>query len=296
MNLNQLYYFRTVAHLQHFRQAAQELNISQPSLSYAISMLEEELGTFLFEKQGRNVSLTKYGKLYLSYVEQALETLELGEKKLRNLTSSSKGHIDLAYISPLAPTFIPKTVRQFLDIEKNKGISFSFRQGITDDLVAGLKDSKYDLVFCSYIENEPDISLELIFEDNFVAVVPIGHPLCNKDSISIEELITYPLVAYGKETAIGKTMKSIFDKLNLKPNIICESEGESGIYGLVAEGFGVALSAVSPDIKNFNVKMIKISNTEFKRQVYLAYKKNTYLSPAVKEFIKYIHSLPKIDL
>ena len=296
MNLNQLYYFKTVAHLQHFRQAAQELNISQPSLSYAISMLEEELGTFLFEKQGRNVSLTKYGKLYLSYVEQALETLELGEKKLRNLTSSSKGHIDLAYISPLAPAFIPKTVRQFLDIEKNKGISFSFRQGITADLIAGLKNSKYDLVFCSYIENEPDISLELIFEDNFAAVVPIGHPLCNKDSISIEELTAYPLVAYGKETALGKTMKNIFDKLNLKPNIICESEGESGIYGLVSEGFGVALSAVSPDIKNFNVKMIEISDTKFKRQVYLAYKKNTYLSPAVKKFIQYIHSLPEIDL
>ena len=75
MNLNQLYYFKTVAKLQHFRNAADELNISQPSLSQAISNLENELGTYLFERHGRNVKLTKYGKLYLEYVEEALNTL-----------------------------------------------------------------------------------------------------------------------------------------------------------------------------------------------------------------------------
>ena len=86
MNLNQLYYFKTVAKLQHFRNAADELNISQPSLSQAISNLENELGTYLFERQGRNVKLTKYGKLYLEYVEEALNTLEIGEKKLKQVT------------------------------------------------------------------------------------------------------------------------------------------------------------------------------------------------------------------
>ena len=87
MNLNQLYYFKTVAKLQHFRQAANELNISQPSLSLAISNLEKELGTYLFERQGRHVKLTKYGKLYLEHVENALNILEIGEKQLRKLTS-----------------------------------------------------------------------------------------------------------------------------------------------------------------------------------------------------------------
>ena len=157
MNLNQLYYFKTVAKLQHFRQAANELNVSQPSLSLAISNLEKDLGTYLFERQGRNVTLTKYGKLYLEYVEEALSILEVGEKKLRQITSETEGHIDIAYIYPLAPYFIPKKVRSFLELEKNKDITFSFRQGITSDLIKGLKDSKYDVVFCSYVENEEDM-------------------------------------------------------------------------------------------------------------------------------------------
>lgn len=62
MNLNQLHYFVTLAHIEHYTRAAEMLSITQPSLSHAISMLEQELETNLFEKRGRNVVLTKYGK------------------------------------------------------------------------------------------------------------------------------------------------------------------------------------------------------------------------------------------
>ena len=64
MNLNQLHYFVTLAHIEHYTRAAEMLSITQPSLSHAISMLEQELETNLFEKRGRNVVLTKYGKVF----------------------------------------------------------------------------------------------------------------------------------------------------------------------------------------------------------------------------------------
>ncbi|MEG1731490.1 MAG: LysR family transcriptional regulator, partial [Oscillospiraceae bacterium] len=78
MNLSQLYYFRKLAELQHYTQAAQELYITQPSLSGAISSLENELGILLFEKRGRNVWLTKYGKEFYEYVCSALQLLDEG--------------------------------------------------------------------------------------------------------------------------------------------------------------------------------------------------------------------------
>ena len=65
MNLNQLQYFITLAKYEHYTKAADELAITQPSLSNAIKLMEEELGTCLFEKRGRNVVLTKYGRLFL---------------------------------------------------------------------------------------------------------------------------------------------------------------------------------------------------------------------------------------
>ena len=73
MNLSQLKYFVTLARLEHYTKAAEELEISQPSLSYAMTMLEQELGTKLFQKKGRNIVLTKYGKFFLDYVEQSLQ-------------------------------------------------------------------------------------------------------------------------------------------------------------------------------------------------------------------------------
>ena len=76
MNLYHLRYFVTLAHLEHYTKAADVLAITQPSLSHAISSLEEELGVKLFEKNGRNVSLTKYGKSFLEDVEQTLNRLD----------------------------------------------------------------------------------------------------------------------------------------------------------------------------------------------------------------------------
>lgn len=78
MNLSQLYYFCKLAELQHYTQAAQELYITQPSLSGAISTLESELGVDLFQKRGRNVYLTKYGKEFYQYVSAALRELDKG--------------------------------------------------------------------------------------------------------------------------------------------------------------------------------------------------------------------------
>ena len=76
MNLYHLRYFSTLAHIEHYTKAADILAITQPSLSYAISTLEEELGVKLFEKNGRNVTLTKYGKVFLNDVEEVLNRLD----------------------------------------------------------------------------------------------------------------------------------------------------------------------------------------------------------------------------
>ena len=78
MNLNQLHYFAKLAEVEHYTKAAEELSISQPSLSHAVSSLEKEIGTKLFEKQGRGVVLTKYGKIFKEYVDEAIHSLDTG--------------------------------------------------------------------------------------------------------------------------------------------------------------------------------------------------------------------------
>ena len=100
MNLNQLHYFSKLAEVEHYTKAAEELDISQPTLSHAIGSLEKELGTKLFEKQGRNVTLTKYGSIFREYVDESLHVLDSGVKKVRALTGQTEGLIELGYIYP----------------------------------------------------------------------------------------------------------------------------------------------------------------------------------------------------
>ena len=124
MNLNQLYYFQKVAQLQHYHQAAKELNISQPSLSRSIANLEEELGVSLFQKNGRNIELTKYGSIFLEHVNRIIDEIKIAENKMKSLAGSSSGHIDIGYVFPLAKSYIPRLVRSFLNQQENHEITF----------------------------------------------------------------------------------------------------------------------------------------------------------------------------
>ena len=154
MNLNQLYYFATLAQVEHYTKAAEMLSITQPSLSHAISMLEQELGTTLFEKRGRNVALTKYGKVFREYVQESLSILDSGVKKMKALTSETSGMIDLAYIYTLGSVFVPQLVGGFLNQHEGWDVEFHFHAGSTTDIIKGLKEEKYDLALCSGKEDE----------------------------------------------------------------------------------------------------------------------------------------------
>ena len=101
MNLAHLYYFCKLAELQHYTRAAQELHITQPSLSGAISSLEDELKVALFEKRGRNVYLTKYGKEFYEYVSSALRTLDKGVALAKEHGGALTGTLDIGCISTI---------------------------------------------------------------------------------------------------------------------------------------------------------------------------------------------------
>ena len=92
---------------------------------------------------------------------------------------------------------------------------------------------------------------------------------------------------------VKEIVKALREEVGINPKVICEGEDENGIYGLVSEGFGVAVVADIVNYDNFNIKKIKINNSGCDRCIYMAYKKNTYQVPAVKKFIKYINDTSK---
>lgn len=287
MTLNQLFYFQTVARCQHFRLAAAELNLSQPSLSRSISNLEEELGIILFERHGRNINLTKYGRIFLEHTDRILREVTLAQEQMQKLAGNS-GTVDIAYVFPLAEHYIPHMVRQFLTNSRNKDISFRFHQSHTGEMVTGLKDERYDIIFGSYMENEPDIHFVPILKQEMIIITPIGHPLASKQTPVLQDLENYPVIGYDQTSGLGRYTGSIYLSYELHPDIICESPDENAIASLVAEDFGIALVADVDTLRHFPLERIHLTDTALQHTVYLAYLKGRYQIPAVKNFISFI--------
>lgn len=287
MNLNHLSYFRVLAKLEHYTQAAEELSITQPSLSHAMSTLEKDLGTYLFEKQGRNIKLTKLGKIYFEYVEKALSELERGEKRIKELTNISTGTIELGYIYTLGPNFVPKLIKKFTDIEKNKDIKFLFGQGTTKSLIKDLKEERYDMVFCSLVENEPEIDFIPIAKEELVVIVSNEHELAKKDFIDLSEIGDYSFIGFSEKSGIRSLINKLFNMVNITPNIVCEVEEDNAVAGLVEINYGIAVVPKISSLRYYNVKVLPIINPTHERFIYLATLRNRYLTPSVNLFKKY---------
>lgn len=288
MNLNHLYYFKTLARVEHYTRAAQELSITQPSLSHAISCLEDELGTYLFEKQGRRVVLTKYGKIFLQYVTNSLDMLEVGIKRTKAMTSESSGIIDLGYIFTLGSHFVPDLVSEFLKTQEGKSIDFTFNQGITKNILAGLKDEKYDVVFCSQMLNEKEIDFIPVFEEEIILAVPKEHPLGKRESVTLKETLDYQHIIFRAGSGLRSFLDGVYKELGQFPEASYEVEEDSAMAGLVAKEFGIAIMPKIPILDMMDVKVVPILEPKIKRYIYLAKMKNKYLSPVAQEFVKYV--------
>lgn len=140
MNLLQLYYFRTVAALEHMTKASEVLHVSQPSLSRTISNLEKELGAELFYRTGRKITLNRYGKAFLKYVNTALDALETGKEEIRVM----QGEIHPIVVSCAITGAITDVVDSYRNIDPDTPISF--RIDSYDKMGALLQNNEVDFI------------------------------------------------------------------------------------------------------------------------------------------------------
>ena len=291
MNIYQLNYFRTMARVEHYTKAAQMLCITQPSLSNAISALEEDLGTQLFEKQGRNVVLSKNGKLFLTYVDNALNEIKAGTDKLRELSNNSSAPINVGFVYTLSSHFIPSLIGGFRANKDFAEVRFSLHEGCTmkectPTLIQELKNDNLDLIFIARIPKDSDLEFIPICSQPMVAIVPYDSPLASQDSVDLRDLGAYPLIQFASR--LKEEVIQMFEQVNVTPNCSCEVEGESSIAGMVAANMGISIVPDSPIFRNFRVKVLPISNPIYERKIYLGFMKNRPLSLPTQQFKDFV--------
>ena len=294
MTLNQLHYFQTVARTENFRAAAEELYISQPSLSRSIDSLEKELGVMLFERTGRGISLTKSGRLFLDYVNRIIEECDIAVYKMKEL-SSSGGRIDIGYVFPLANYYIPHKVRTFLDTPGNESVTFGFTQNRTSSIIRDIKKGLLDVGFCAYAEGEEDLEFVPILRQEMVIITAMDHPLAEKEELSIRELENYPVIGYDRILGLGGYTNRLYRNLGIKPDIICECSDENAIQALVREKFGIALVAMVNVLAKANIKIHRVSDVDLVHYVNMVWLRNHYQMPAIRRFIDFMKETSDIE-
>ena len=293
MNLLHLRYFVELAGQEHFTRAAEKLCITQPTLSHAIGQLEQELGVPLFERQGRNVRLTHYGEQFLAYTQQALSGLDRGIDMLQRV-GRGEGTIRLGFLRTLGVDYIPKLAASFLKENPGKNIQFAFHSGVTGQLLKGLSDRKYDLVFASRPSEELGFTSVPVNRQNLVLIVPRNHPLAAKYTIDLAETLPYPQVGFTEGSGLRDVVTRLYAQIGAQPTIAYETEEDQVVAGLVAQGFGIAVVPYMEMLLRLDVKILQIVNPSWERNFYMVSDDRVFQAPVVQTFRQFVLKSSKL--
>lgn len=286
MNLQQLYYFRKLAEVQHYTEAAKALYITQPSLSDSIASLESELSVALFQKKGRGIELTKYGQEFYQYVNQALGVLEHGIAIMKEKSDSVTGTIDVGCIPTLLGDFLPDALDLYH--EKHPQVNFNIFQDKSIPVAEGVSAGDYDIGFCSMVENKEDLVFVPITYQELIVIVRNGHPLARYDSMELTALRDYTLSTYRDTIPIGKTIRKLLKDKGLEAAY--SYDDEISIAGRINRSSKAAIVADTPFLKQFdNLKKIHLTDVPLgTRMLYMVYSKKNFITAAVEAFANFM--------
>lgn len=286
MEWSQLEYFQVVARTQHFTQAAAELSLSQPALSRSMAGLEHELGTPLFDRQGRNVVLNSYGKVFLEYVEEALRAVQEGKERIQEMLGIARQSVSLAFLPTLGVDFVPKLVNGFY--ADHPDVQFHLWQNPHETVVAQLENGEIDLGLCLAPPKDSKLEWHALFSEELYVIVPSGHPLALQGSIRLADIADEPFVGLKHSTGLRNITDELFEQAGITPRITFEGEEVPTIAGLVGAGLGVSMIPNWSGLDLSSVKLLQVSAPICSRTIGLATMANRKLSDVAQRLKEHI--------
>ena len=270
----------------HYTRAAEQLHVTQSTLSHEIIRLEQELGVPLFERNGRNKVLTRLGEEFLACVDVTLSALDKGVSGMQ-LYSKGEGYIRIGMLPELGEYLVPDLVGRFLSQHPQKNIHVAFTTGITTTLIEGLRNKLHDVVFCMEPADSSDLALLPVCKEPLVLLTPLEHPLAGRDRVMLSETLSYPHIFYTKESHMLPLIQKQFNRLGQYPEIACKVLEGNVIAGLVAKGFGIAVLPLSEIYSHMKVKIIHIEDATDEREIYMAASPQTLTVPLFSSFYQF---------
>ena len=234
MELRHLRYFLAVAENCHFRNAADELLVSQPTLSQQIKDLEVELGTALFERVGRRVRLTQAGETYREYARRALNVLEEGQAVLRELDEMLRGTLTIGVVQTVNSYLTPEIVAAF--IAEVPHVFLRVDELSADEIENGVLSGTLDLGISFQPGNGREFDVETLFSEEFALVVHPDHYLSSRKQVRVSDLIDVPLALLNRSYCTRRMIDAAFREAGVSCRVSVELNSVAGLVAITECG------------------------------------------------------------
>ncbi|MBP0020632.1 MAG: LysR family transcriptional regulator [Cyanobacteria bacterium SBLK] len=286
--LHQLKVFSTVAKHGSFTRAADELNITQPTVSSQVKHLAKAVGLPLFEQIGKQLYLTEAGEALVKTCRDVFDRLENFEMQVADLKGMKRGKLRLAAVTT-TKYFVPRLLGTFCGTYPEIDISLQVTNH--QHLMQRMAHNEDDLYILSHPPEDIDLEVRRFLENPLVVVAKSDHPLAGKHNIPIEELNGEPFISREAGSGTRRAVQELFGKQKISVRVRLELGSNEAIKQAIAGGLGISVlskHSLFPEELQKELTILDICKFPIERYWYVAYLSSKQLSAIAQTFLEYL--------
>jgi DNA-binding transcriptional LysR family regulator len=261
MDIQQMKNFLILSSTLNFRKAAGQINIVQPALSRQVQLLEAEIGALLFNRSKRTVTLTEAGLFFQKEAQRILQDLDKTMIRAAQLHSGEAGEVRITHSSSamnsVVPAFLVKVKNKWPDLKTIALETSNIQQ------IEMLLTRNTDLGVAPNLMLPPEAASKILYRENFVLILPGGHPLSKKKLTNLSVLKNETFILPQLSTGVGyiEVLFHMLQGFGFKPKVAHESANAIGVLRLVEAGLGISIEPMSSvRSTNMDIKLIELKD------------------------------------
>jgi len=283
-SFRQLRVFNEVAKHLSFVRAAENLHLTPPAVTMQVKELENHVGTPLFERQGKKVSLTTAGEYMLVYTRRILSTLKDAEDAAARLVHAQTGVLTIGMVST-AKYFMMKLLAQFK--EKHTGVEMRLATGNRDHLLKLLENNELDVAVMGRPPRELKTRAEPFAAHPHVFVSAMSHPMAQERRIRAEDLRGQEFIVRERGSGTRAAMEKFFEDARITPKMPIQVSSNETLKQAVMAGLGlgfVSMHTIGSEVEHGQIAVLDVEGAPVVRAWNLVHTQSKMLSPAAEAF------------
>jgi DNA-binding transcriptional LysR family regulator len=286
--LHQLQIFEAIAQHGSFTRAAEELFLTQPTVSQQMKQLTKAIGVPLYEQIGKRIYLTDAGKAVLEVGRDISQRFNDLEMTLADIKGLKQGNLKLAAITT-AKYFVPRILGTFR--QRYPGINISLQIANRQQILDRLANNLDDLYFIGQPPDNLEINLRHFLDNPLVVIAPRNHPLAQEKLISLERLIEEPLIMRESGSGTRMAVESFFAENRLKMLVEMEIGSNEAIKQAIVGGLGLSIlsrHSLALEGPQGPLVVLDVDGFPIQKHWYVIYSSNKKLSIVAQTFLDYL--------